>query len=51
MAEVVDELYDAAIPGTPPPHSGELGLAALEICLAILASAETGREVELQHQV
>jgi phthalate 4,5-cis-dihydrodiol dehydrogenase len=50
-SEVVDELYDAVVLGRPPLHSGEWGLATLEICLAILASAETGREIELQHQV
>jgi phthalate 4,5-cis-dihydrodiol dehydrogenase len=50
-AEVVDELYNAAILNRPPLHSGEWGLATLEICLAILASAEGRREIELQHQV
>ncbi len=50
-AEVVDELYDAAILNKPPLHSGEWGLATLEICLAILASAEGRREIELRHQV
>jgi phthalate 4,5-cis-dihydrodiol dehydrogenase len=50
-AEVVDELYDAAVLGRPPLHSGEWGLATLEICLAILASAENAREIDLQHQV
>jgi phthalate 4,5-cis-dihydrodiol dehydrogenase len=50
-AEVVDELYDAAILNRPPLHSGEWGLATLEICVAILASAEGRREVELRHQV
>jgi phthalate 4,5-cis-dihydrodiol dehydrogenase len=50
-AEVVDELYEAAILNRPPLHSGEWGLATLEICLAILASAEGRREVELKHQV
>jgi phthalate 4,5-cis-dihydrodiol dehydrogenase len=50
-AEVVDELYDAAILNRPPLHSGEWGLATLEICLAILASAEGKCEVELKHQV
>jgi phthalate 4,5-cis-dihydrodiol dehydrogenase len=49
--EVVDELYDAAVLGRPPLHSGKWGLATTEICLAILASAEHGREIELQHQV
>ena len=37
--------------GTAPLHSGEWGLATLEICLAILESAGNGREVELTHQV
>lgn len=50
-AEVVDELYAAAMPGAAPLHSGEWGLATLEICLAILESARTGREVELREQV
>ncbi|SHN81568.1 Gfo/Idh/MocA family protein [Bradyrhizobium erythrophlei] len=50
-AEVVDELYAAAISGTPPLHSGEWGLATLEICLAILEAAKTGQEVELNNQV
>jgi phthalate 4,5-cis-dihydrodiol dehydrogenase len=50
-SEVVDELYDAVVLGRPPLHSGEWGLATLEICLAILASAESGRQVKLQHQV
>jgi phthalate 4,5-cis-dihydrodiol dehydrogenase len=50
-AEVVDEIYNAAVSGRPPLHSGEWGLATLEICLAILTSAESGREVELHHQI
>src|SRR3984957_823606 len=50
-SEVVDEFYDAAVLGRPPLHSGEWGLATTEICLAILASAESGREIELQFQV
>ena len=50
-SEVIDELYDAAMSDTPPLHSGEWGLATLEICLAILQSAKTGREVELRCQV
>jgi phthalate 4,5-cis-dihydrodiol dehydrogenase len=50
-AEVVDELYGAAMLGQPPLHSGEWGLATLEACLAILRSAETGTEIELRHQV
>jgi phthalate 4,5-cis-dihydrodiol dehydrogenase len=49
-SEVIDELY-AAVRGKPSLHSGEWGLATLEICLAMLASAETGREIELRYQV
>jgi len=50
-AEVVDELYAAAMSDRPPLHSGEWGLATLEICLAILESAKTGLEVELRFQI
>ena len=50
-AEVVDEFYDAVIRGRPALHSGEWGLATLEICLAILESANSGREVELRNQI
>jgi len=49
--EVVDELYDAVVLGRPPLHSGEWGLATSEICFAILASAASGHEIDLQHQV
>lgn len=50
-AEVIDELYDAVVLDRPPLHSGEWGLATLEVCLAILASAQTGGPVELVHQL
>jgi phthalate 4,5-cis-dihydrodiol dehydrogenase len=50
-AEVVDELYAAVMSGVAPLHSGEWGLATLEICLAILESARTGGEIQLRHQV
>ena len=50
-AEVVDELYAAAMSNAAPLHSGEWGLATLEVCLAILESARSGREVELRWQV
>ncbi len=50
-AEVIDELYAAVILGKPPLHSGEWGLATLEICLAILQSAESGHEIRLDHQI
>ncbi len=50
-AEVVDELYEAAMSGNPPLHSGEWGLATLEICLAILESGRSGNEVALRNQI
>jgi phthalate 4,5-cis-dihydrodiol dehydrogenase len=50
-SEVVDELYAAAMLGTPPLHSGEWGLATLEICVAILEAAKTGRAAGLRWQV
>ncbi|MGA2057527.1 MAG: Gfo/Idh/MocA family oxidoreductase [Bradyrhizobium sp.] len=50
-AEVVDELYGAAKSGKQPLHSGEWGLATLEICLAILESGRIGSEVGLNWQV
>jgi phthalate 4,5-cis-dihydrodiol dehydrogenase len=49
--EVVDELFDAVIHGRPPLHSGEWALATLEVCLAMLASGRSGKEVELACQV
>jgi phthalate 4,5-cis-dihydrodiol dehydrogenase len=50
-SEVVDELYAAVKSNQAPLHSGEWGLATLEICLAILRSAETGKTVKLGHQI
>ena len=47
----IDELYDVVVRGRPPVHTGEWGLATLEVCLAILRSAAEGREIGLQHQV
>ena len=49
--EVIDEFYAATISGEPPLHSGQWGMATLEICLAILRSANQGKEVTLMHQV
>jgi phthalate 4,5-cis-dihydrodiol dehydrogenase len=50
-AAVIDELYDAAVLGALPLHSGEWGLATLELCHAILRSAAEGREIRLARQV
>ncbi|HEX3346966.1 MAG TPA: Gfo/Idh/MocA family oxidoreductase [Acetobacteraceae bacterium] len=49
-AEVIDELAAAILDGTPPLHSGTWGLATVEICQAMLASAREGREMPLVHQ-
>jgi phthalate 4,5-cis-dihydrodiol dehydrogenase len=50
-SEVIDELYDAVVHGTPPLHSGEWARATLEVCLAILQSGREQREIALKHQV
>lgn len=50
-AEVINELYDAVVDRRVPLHSGQWGMATLEVCLAILRSAAEGREVRVRHQV
>jgi phthalate 4,5-cis-dihydrodiol dehydrogenase len=49
--EVIDELCDAIAGVRPATHSGEWAMATLEVCLAILESARSGRDVTLAHQV
>lgn len=49
--EVVDELFDAVVGGRPVVHSGEWGMATMEVCLAMLRSSREGREIALEHQV
>jgi phthalate 4,5-cis-dihydrodiol dehydrogenase len=49
--EVIDELVDAVLHGAKPLHDGPWARATLEICLALLASAREGRDVELNRQV
>jgi phthalate 4,5-cis-dihydrodiol dehydrogenase len=44
-ADVLDELYRAAADGVAPLHDGRFARATLEVCLAIQASARSGREV------
>lgn len=48
---VVRELYDAAVHHRPPVHSGRWGKANLEVCLAVLESAQQRREIFLSHQI
>lgn len=45
--EVIDELYEAVVNGTAPLHDGEWARSTLEVCLALLESAGSGKDVEL----
>ena len=47
----VEELYNAVMHNRPVFHDGRWGAATLEVCLAILDSAEKRREIFLSHQV
>ena len=49
--EVIDELHAAVFDNAPPLHSGEWGRATLEVCRAIVQSADESREIPLKHQV
>jgi len=49
--DVMDELYNAVLHDAPLVHDGRWGKATLEVCLAILESSRTRREVTLSHQV
>ena len=44
------EFYDAIVNGRPVFHDGRWATATLEVCLAILRSAEERREIFLSHQ-
>jgi phthalate 4,5-cis-dihydrodiol dehydrogenase len=48
---VIDEIYYAVTEGRPTVHDGPWAKATMEVCLAMLESAETRREVLLHHQV
>jgi phthalate 4,5-cis-dihydrodiol dehydrogenase len=50
-AEAIDELYGAVVDGRPPLHDGAWSRATMEVCLAMLDSAQAGSEVVLEHQV
>jgi len=47
----VEELYNAVVNDRPVFHGGRWGAATLEVCLAIIESAEKRQEVLLSHQV
>ena len=50
-SEVIDELCAAVFDDVAPLHSGAWGRATLEVCRAVLQSADEGREVRLSYQV
>ena len=50
-AEVVEELCDAVFNDRPALHSGEWGMATMEVCLAMLQSSREGRDMILKHQI
>ncbi|HLH25225.1 MAG TPA: hypothetical protein VK066_22110 [Chloroflexota bacterium] len=49
--KVVDALYDAVRADRLPLHNGRWGITTLEVCLAIVKSSRTRRDVLLSHQV
>ena len=49
--EVIDEVCAAVLEDKPPLHDGRWGMATLEVCLAMLASARENRDIALDHQV
>ena len=49
--EVIDELASAVLDGEAPLHTGEWGMATTEVMLALHASAVSGREMPLHHQI
>jgi phthalate 4,5-cis-dihydrodiol dehydrogenase len=48
--EVVDELWSVARQGAAPLHGGAWSKATMEVCLCILASAQQGQAITMQHQ-
>lgn len=47
---VIEELVAACRDGRSPVHDGRWGMATLEVCLAVLESADTGQVIRLSHQ-
>ena len=50
LAEL-NEMYQGIVKNRPLVHDGAWGMATLEVCFAILKSAETGKEIRMRHQV
>ena len=49
-SEVLDELCAAVFDGKTPLHGGEWAMATMEVCFAILDSAQRQTEIRLTHQ-
>ena len=47
----LEELYDAVVEGHPIFHTGEWGMATLEVVLGIMESGKEHRDIPMQHQV
>jgi phthalate 4,5-cis-dihydrodiol dehydrogenase len=47
----IEELYKAVVHDRPVFHGGRWGAATLEVCLAMLESAQQRKEIMLSHQV
>jgi phthalate 4,5-cis-dihydrodiol dehydrogenase len=47
----IHEMYDAIINGKPVYHSGEWGMATAEAIFGMVESSQTGKVVQLTHQV
>jgi phthalate 4,5-cis-dihydrodiol dehydrogenase len=48
---VLDEFYDSIVGRRAALHDGRWGIADVEVCLAVIESSRSGREVSLRHQV
>ncbi len=47
----LEEIYEGVVLGKPLFHDGRWGMATLEVCLAMVQSAQERREIMLTHQV
>ena len=47
----LQELYEAVVNGAPVYHTPEWGMATLEVTLAITESSDTGKLIDMKHQV
>jgi phthalate 4,5-cis-dihydrodiol dehydrogenase len=50
-SEVIDEFHAALRHGTAPLHDGAWAKSTLEVCLALLRSAQEGRDVDLRGDI